>query len=419
MPTTAPRPFFGWIVVGAAFIVATFGWGVGFYGPPVYLKAVQDARGWSVALVSTAVTVHFLIGTVVVANMPGLHRRFGLPMVTISGAVILGLGIVGWAVALEPWQLFVATLFSGAGWVALGAAAINAMIAPWFVAKRPAALSTAYNGASVGGIIFSPLWVFLIDWRGFPSAAAIVGVAMVSIVAVLAMTVLGRSPHGMGLRPDGHDGAIGTRAAPGAAPRPVANIWTDPAFVTLALGMALGLFAQIGLIAHLFSLLTPALGAQGAGLAAGLATAAAILGRTLAGWLMPSGADRRLMAALNYGVQACGCLAFVAAGGTSIPLLLLGVVLFGLGIGNTTSLPPLIAQTEFTREDSARAVALVVAVGQATYAFAPALFGLIRDATAGPDLAATPWVFLVALGVQIVAAGAYALGRKLFQKRRA
>ena len=42
---------------------------------------------------------------------------------------------------------------------------------------------------------------------------------------------------------------------------------------TLALGMALGLFAQIGLVAHLFSLLTPALGAQQAGLAMGLATA--------------------------------------------------------------------------------------------------------------------------------------------------
>ena len=45
--------------------------------------------------------------------------------------------------------------------------------------------------------------------------------------------------------------------------------------------MALGLFAQIGLVAHLFSLLVPALGAQQAGLAMGLATALAIAGRTL------------------------------------------------------------------------------------------------------------------------------------------
>ena len=57
--------------------------------------------------------------------------------------------------------------------------------------------------------------------------------------------------------------------------------------LSLAAGMRLGLFAQIGLLAHLFSLLVPALGQQLAGFAAGLATAAAIAGRTLVGWLMP------------------------------------------------------------------------------------------------------------------------------------
>ena len=46
------------------------------------------------------------------------------------------------------------------------------------------------------------------------------------------------------------------------------------------------LFAQIGLLAHLFSLLVPALGPQLAGFATGGATAAAIAGRTLVGWLM-------------------------------------------------------------------------------------------------------------------------------------
>ena len=51
--------------------------------------------------------------------------------------------------------------------------------------------------------------------------------------------------------------------------------------------MALGLFAQIGLITHLFSLLVPALGAQRAALAMGLATGSAIAGRTLVGWVSP------------------------------------------------------------------------------------------------------------------------------------
>ena len=75
------RNFYGWRVVGAAFVLAVFGWGLGFYGPPVYLHAVREARGWSLALVSAAVTAHFLIGAAVVANLPALYRRFGLPAV--------------------------------------------------------------------------------------------------------------------------------------------------------------------------------------------------------------------------------------------------------------------------------------------------------------------------------------------------
>ncbi|MEA2816388.1 MAG: hypothetical protein QOI93_4085, partial [Rhodospirillaceae bacterium] len=118
--TVFPASFFGWRVVAGTFVLAVFGWGIGFYGPPVYLHAVQEARHWSVALVSSAVTVHFLIGAVVVANLPALYRRFGLPAVTKSGAIALALGVLGWAMAREPWQLLLATLLSGAGWVAMG-----------------------------------------------------------------------------------------------------------------------------------------------------------------------------------------------------------------------------------------------------------------------------------------------------------
>ena len=108
----------------------------------MYLHAVQEARGWSLALVSTAVTVHLIIGALVVANLPALYRRFGLPAVTKAGAVSLAVGVFGWAAADAPWQLFVATIFSGAGWVAMGAAAVNAIVSPWFTRGRPAALAS-------------------------------------------------------------------------------------------------------------------------------------------------------------------------------------------------------------------------------------------------------------------------------------
>ena len=92
-----------------------------------------------------------------------------------------------------------------------------------------------------------------------------------------------------------------------------------------------------------------------------------------------------------------------------MPLLLLGVLLFGVGIGNVTSMPPLIAQVEFVKDDVPRVVALVVAIGQATYAFAPAVFGLIRELGAQGGGAA-PSVFAIAALVYALAIGALLTG---------
>ncbi len=395
-------------MVAVAFTVATFGWGLGFYGPPVYLEAVVSARGWPVATVSGAVTVHFLAGVAVVANLPALHRRFGVPAVTFGGAVLLAVGVLGWAMAMAPWQLYVATLLSGAGWVTMGAAAVNAIVAPWFNTKRPAALASAYNGASLGGVVFSPLWVALIEAMGFPAAALLLGVVMLLVMGWLAWAWLGRTPAGSGQLPDG--GAVPRAALVNDASPFPDSPWRDEAFLTLVAGFSFALFAQIGLIAHMVSLLVPALGIHGAGLAAGLSTAAAILGRTLVGWCMPAGADRRVVACLSLAVQALGCACLALAGGAAW-LLLLGVVLIGLGIGNATSLPPLIAQTEFSPAQSGRVVALSVATAQFAYAFAPGIFGVLR--AAAPDVA----VFGLAMAVQVGAVLAYLVGRGAWRRR--
>src|SRR3981189_916336 len=187
--------FYGWRVVSAAFVLAVFGWGMGFYGPPIFLEAVRATRGWPLALVSAAVTTHFLTGAAVVANLPALYPRFGLSGVPRAGALSLAIGVLGWAAAESPWQLFVATVFSGAGWAATGAAAINAIVSPWFMRERPAALAMAYNGASIGGVLFSPLWVAAIALLGFPVAAGGGGLLVGVTVWVLSGLVVSLAPR--------------------------------------------------------------------------------------------------------------------------------------------------------------------------------------------------------------------------------
>src|SRR4029077_8117979 len=93
--------------------------------------------------------------------------------------------------------------------------------------------------------------------------------------------------------------------------------------------------------------------------------------------------------------------------GTDPIALWVGCILFGLGVGNLTTLPPLIAQKEFSPGDVAPVVSLVIAINQAAFAFAPAIFGALREATAGY---AAP--FLLAVMLQVCAALIIVSGRR-------
>lgn len=419
----ARRVFFGAWVIRAAFVLAVFGWGVGLYGPPIFLHAAVERTGWPLVLVSSAVTAHFLFGAFVVVNLPRAYRRFGVPATMVAGACITALGVMGWAAAQSPWQLFAAALASGGGWVTLGAVSVNAVIARWYERARPVALAKAYNGASIGGVVFSPLWVALIDHVGFLSTTAIVGIVMVVVVAFLARFVFARTPEQLGQLPDGD--APGTPPAnvtsADARPLPGKALWRDRRFQTLAAGMATGLFVQIGLIAHLFNLLVPAIGAQSAGLAMGLATACAIAGRIVVARAIPAGRDRRLAAGAAYAVQLIGVLVLAVATEQQLGWIVLGIVLFGSGIGNATSLPPLIAQVEFTKDDVPRVVALIVGIAQAAYAFAPAVFGVLLAISGGNDVhfgRETVAFFVIAAILQAAAIACFLAGRKPGQQRR-
>jgi cyanate permease len=226
------------------------------------------------------------------------------------------------------------------------------------------------------------LWVALIAQLGFAGAAIAVGSVMVLVAVLLGHFVFARTPEALGQFPDGAP-AQPTGHASAASRRPELPgglLWCDRGFLTLAAGMAIGLFAQVGLLAHLFKVLVPTLGAQNAGFLLGAATAAAILGRYVAARLVSRVGERRIVAAGSYGVQALGVLALLFASADQTWPIVLGVLLFGAGIGNATSVPPLIAQTDFAAKDVSRVVALIVAIGQGTYAFAPAFFGMLQSA---------------------------------------
>jgi MFS family permease len=396
--------FFGWKVVAVAFVVTTFTWGIGLYGLSIFVGEIERIRGWSVTLVSAAVTCNMLVGAPVFAKLPALYARFGIARVTQAGAVLTALGLVGWAVAAEPWQLFAITPLTAAGWAMTSGAAANAIVSPWFDQRRPAALSMAMNGSSVGGILFSPLVVFLIASFGLRAAAVVVGSVTAITVVFLSARYLAPTPADLGLKVD--NGVVLQTAANAHQPllQPIARdgAWRDRRLSTQMIASALAMFAQIGLLMQLYSLLVPAMGTREAGIVMSLMTVFTLLGRGALALVMRPSLDRRVASIMNTGVMILGSAALLLSGGDNVALLVAGSLLFGLGSGNVASLPPLIAQAEFTPSDVPRAIGLVFGFSQACFAFAPLTFGALRGLASDGSLMQASIVFL-ATGVLQVA----------------
>jgi MFS family permease len=379
-----------------------FGSGVGYYGPSVYLQTLHSSRGWPISTISAAITTHFVLSAAVVSFLPDIHRRFGVARSTIAGSLLVPAGICGWGNVRELWEIFPAASLSGAGFALIGGAAINAVVAPWFDRDRAKALSTALNGASIGGVIFSPLWVIMIEQVGFQWAAVIIAGTMACVLVPLAFWFLRFGPTDLGFLPDGRPGDTTPRRP--TVPMSRTALLRDGRFVTISVAFAVGLFAQIGVYSHFLTRVTPDLGANGAAAALSLTTICAVLGRTALGWLIGEH-DRRLAAMANFVAQAAGVL-FLSFGHGPLALIS-GCVLFGLGVGNLFSLPPLIAQAEFDPADVGIVVALVTGINQVVFGLAPAIFGALRDLT---DSYMVP--FTLAWILQIMAAMIVAIRRR-------
>jgi MFS family permease len=398
--------FYGWYVVACAFLIAVCGWGFGFYGPGVYLSTLQAQHGWPTALIASAVTLYYLCGATWIIFVGDAIDRLGPRRVVLAGACALGLGIALLPEARAPWHVHGAFVVMSLGWATMSGAAINAIVAPWFEAKRGLAISLALNGASCGGVIVTPLLVGLTTSLGFQGGVRIAVAAML-IALVPALIVLRHRPEDIGLWPDGENRSAGgpiTRSS-----RTAGDGWSrrrllrTPAFLTISIPFALGLLAQVGFFTHQIAYLLQFVGTRSAALAVSLTTIAAVVGRTATG-LVVDRLDRRVVSAANFTLQMVALgLAVLAETG---PAVFIACVLFGLGAGNVITLPSLIVQREFPREQFSRIVSLVVSINQFTFAFGPAILGVLRDWSGNYRTA-----FLFCIVLQALAAALVLLGR--------
>jgi MFS family permease len=361
----------GWRIVAVCFLVATFGWAMGFYGQSVYVAELHRLHGWPTSLISTATTCFYLFGALLVAFVSEAIRAFGPRNCLLIGVLAMAAATALLGQIASPWQLYAVNALLALGWAGTSLGMITNTLGLWFDTRRGMAISLALNGASFGGIVGVPLMVAAIGHFDFSGAMAAAAVVTLVLLIPVILIFVGRPPErafvGRGMAAD----------APSAT-RIRAQAFRDVAFLTVSGAFALVLFAQVGFIVHLISFLDPVLGREHAAIAVALLTAMAVAGRLLFSTVIDR-LNQRLASGVSFASQAVA-LAIVINSQNEV-LLFAACAVFGFSVGNLITLPALIVQREFDPRSFGVLVSLITAITQITYAFGPGIIGLLRDAT--------------------------------------
>jgi predicted MFS family arabinose efflux permease len=379
----------GWRIVVVCFLVATFGWGFGFYGQSVYVAELHRLRGWPASLISGGTTLFYLFGALLVAFVSEAIRGFGPRNCLVAGVLAMAAAAVLIGQVTEPWQLYAADAMLAFGWAGTSLGIITNTLGLWFDRKRGMAISLALNGASFGGIVGVPVLAAAIGSFGFADAMIAAAIVMVVLMVPIILIFVGRPPIGA-------SAIAAVKADAPSATQIRGKAFRDVAFVTVSSAFALVLFAQVGFIVHLISFLDPVIGRERAAIAVALLTAMAMVGRVLFSTVIDR-LNQRLASAISFVSQAVALSIII---NSRNDMVLIGCcALFGFSVGNLITLPSLIVQREFDPRSFGVLISLITAVNQVTYAFGPGIVGLLRDASGSYSLP-----FYGCIGLELIAA---------------
>jgi MFS family permease len=151
----------------------------------VLLQAITRDTGWSVAGVSSAMTVGFLAMACCSMLWGTLSDRYGpLPVVLTGSTVLAGsLFLASHATSLLAFQFVFGALVGGA--IAAIFAPMMACVTGWFDTQRSLAVSLVSAGMGIAPMTMAPLVAWLVsghDWRTtLQIVAAIVAVIMIPV----------------------------------------------------------------------------------------------------------------------------------------------------------------------------------------------------------------------------------------------
>jgi len=399
--TAVPWP---WIVAGVAF-VAIVG-AAGFRAVPgVLIHPLHEEFGWSVGVISAAVSLNLMLFGLTAPFAAALMDRFGMRRVVASALMVVAAGSGLSVNVSSSWQLLLCWgVLIGLGTGSMALAFVATVTGRWFVRHRGLVTGVLTAGSATGQLIFLPVTAAVAENQGWRTATLIVSGAALLVVP-LVLLLLRERPADVGQVPYG---AAGAEVVPAAPPQPAVarslavlrRAAYTRGFWLLVAGFAICGATTVGLVGTHF---IPAAHDHGmpATTAAGLLAAVGVLdiiGTVFSGWLTDR-VDSRILLAVYYALRGASLLVLPSLfGPIAAPSMLVFIVFYGLDW--VATVPPTVALCrQLFGEDAPVVFGWVFASHQVGAAFAVVGAGLVRD-----HLGDYAMAWYVAGGLAVVAA---------------
>ncbi len=377
------KVFYGWWIVGAAFLIAMYVGGVVFYGFTAIFEPIANDMGWSYTQISLAASLRGLeLGFL--APVTGiLADRLGSRRLIFGGAIITALGFFLLSRTTSLATFYVAFAFIAIGMSATTLTVLMTGIANWFRLKIGIASGIAMSGFGFSGLLV-PLIVRLIEVYDWRTTMIILATGMLLIVLPLSF-VFRHHPEHYGYSPDGRKEVPITPGINATQPQTeelsirAGQVLKEITFWRMALTFMIHAMLVSTVITHVMPYLSSiGINRSRASLVAMTLPIMSVGGRLSFGWLGDKYGRRRTVA-VAFALMTAGMLLFSYAQSVGLWLLVPFILLFGIGYGGSTATRPSMVAEYFGQANYGTILGLIVGINAVGAFVGPPLAGWVFD----------------------------------------
>lgn len=377
------RPFYGWYIVAATFIIGFYVVGIVFYGFTTIFKPIVEEFGWSYTQVSLAASIRG-VETGLLAPLVGiLIDRWGPRRIVFVGGCLTALGLFMLSRVDSLVSFYISFALISTAMSTCTVTVLMTAVSNWFRRRVGLAMSIVSCGFGAGGLVVF-MMARMVDAYGWRPTVQGLSFGVLLIVLPLAM-LLRHKPQQYGYLPDGDTQQIvKTSAGKVVAGVKEYGITIKEAVKTRTFWlMAVAFVCQHMMVSTVVTHVMPYLTSVGlsttiASLGASGIPLVSIMGRMGFGALGDR-VNRKWLMVVMFAMISVGLLSFQVASSFAIPGVIGFLVLFGTGYGGFNAIRPAFTREVFGTKQYGTIFGCLIGMGMFGMVAGPFIAGRLFD----------------------------------------